>query len=422
MAEPYDHLRITWFIEFSYSSRGHHGGMLRVVNFSRELIASGHKVNMVYVTEPGDVQASREYFQELQSAGIVSGFTSLTLPEPAKWKIHLSTLLLYPACGEYLLRDARRDVVQRARAILQETECDVVLLSSRHFYFLATALSGTAPCVVDMGDSEALYFLRDVKLLLKKGDLKAALISAKRTLTEIFVERYYGKRSVSNVLVSPVDQRFVQMLNGSKDKNFLVLNGVAKALRAESRKIPNQIVFSGNMDFPPNYESAIWLIDSIFPLVLKRIPSARLVIAGANPVPALKRRENGQVEITGFVEDLAGLISASSLYIAPMVSGSGFKNKVMEAIVSGTYVVSTPMGVEFLSASVRSLLSVASTAPELAGLVVDALENPRPTQERLENLQSIVNEEFSWQRSAEKLASVLRGAAATRRTPSPVPV
>jgi len=42
------------------------------------------------------------------------------------------------------------------------------------------------------------------------------------------------------------------------------------------------IIYSGSMYHPPNVDGALWLLNEIFPLVLRHSPNARLQIVGAN--------------------------------------------------------------------------------------------------------------------------------------------
>src|SRR5205807_1045507 len=118
------------------------------------------------------------------------------------------------------------------------------------------------------------------------------------------------------------------------------------------------------MDFPPNYESAIWFIDHVFPL-LRDHRDAHLVIAGANPVKELSARAGERVEVTGYREELRQEIARSELYVAPLICGGGFKNKVLEAIASGTYLVGTSMAVEFLGGNAKKLFLVADTPRQM---------------------------------------------------------
>jgi len=118
-----------------------------------------------------------------------------------------------------------------------------------------------------------------------------------------------------------------------------------------------RLIFSGNMNFPPNYQAAIWFIDNVFPLVRKAHPEAHLVVAGANPVPELLQPAGDYIRVTGYVAGMNDEIAASSLYVAPLITGGGFKNKVIEALGNRTYVAATPMALEFLdAATIRKIL------------------------------------------------------------------
>jgi glycosyltransferase involved in cell wall biosynthesis len=166
------------------------------------------------------------------------------------------------------------------------------------------------------------------------------------------------------------------------------------------------------MDFPPNYQSAIWFIDEVFPL-LKHRADVRLVIAGANPVSELVARASDRIDVTGYIEDLSREIALSDLYVAPLVCGSGFKNKVVEAIANGTFVIGTGMAVEFLDAEIRARLLVAESPRAMADAILAYLDNPGAFKSRLAEVQDIVAEKLTWEGQASEL---LRLARACRRS------
>lgn len=165
------------------------------------------------------------------------------------------------------------------------------------------------------------------------------------------------------------------------------------------------------MDFAPNYESAIWFIDNVFPLLLRR--NIKLIIAGANPVEELVARAGDGIEITGYVENLREEIARSQLYVAPLICGGGFKNKVVEAIASGTFVVGTSMAVEFLSPEARKHLIVADTAQEMAAAIVSYLQDPQKFAPKLEALKRILAEELTWENGARQLSEIAGGLRLT---------
>ena len=114
----------------------------------------------------------------------------------------------------------------------------------------------------------------------------------------------------------------------------------------------------------------------------------------------------------GYVEDLRREIARSQLYVAPLICGSGFKNKVLEAIASGTFVAGTSMAVEFLGSEMRDHILVGDSPQEMAAAIVTYLQNPERFAGNLESLQRIVSEEFSWNRAATELVAIAREATA----------
>jgi glycosyltransferase involved in cell wall biosynthesis len=261
-------------------------------------------------------------------------------------------------------------------------------------------------------DSLFLYHWRAARLDLKEYRLVLALKSLRFLAEAVIEERHYGRQSGANLAVSPVDKRYLDLANGVPDKNHVLMNGVETHQVEPSVKVKNQIIFTGTMDFAPNYESAIWFIDHVFPL-LQRRSDIKLVIAGANPVPELLARAGDGIEITGYVENLRAEIARSQLYVAPLICGGGFKNKVVEAIASGTFVVGTSMAVEFLSPEARKQLLVADTAQEMAAAIVSYLQDPQKFAANLETLRRIVAEELTWENGARQLFEIAGGLRLT---------
>jgi glycosyltransferase involved in cell wall biosynthesis len=165
------------------------------------------------------------------------------------------------------------------------------------------------------------------------------------------------------------------------------------------------------MSFPPNYEGALWFLENVFPAVRARRPDAKLVLAGANPTPGLVARSGAQVEVTGYVDDMNAEIQRSAVYVAPLVSGGGFKNKVVEAVANRTYVVATPLAVEFLPPRFHQFMSVASDPQQMASAIVDVLEHPEQVAAKVDALYEQVAAEFSWSHRTAQLLDLLQRVA-----------
>lgn len=109
------------------------------------------------------------------------------------------------------------------------------------------------------------------------------------------------------------------------------------------------ILFVGKMDYEPNIRAANFFAKKVFPSVRKRFPNSRFIIAGMSPTKEVKGlvRIHG-VEVTGLVDSMDPYFENATLFVAPMLSGSGVQNKILEAMARGCCVLTTPIGAEGL--------------------------------------------------------------------------
>jgi GT2 family glycosyltransferase len=106
------------------------------------------------------------------------------------------------------------------------------------------------------------------------------------------------------------------------------------------------LLFLANYTHAPNVDAALWLANNIMPLVWERMPSVRLILAGAEPTPAVQRLANERVVVTGHVQTVRSLFEQSRVFVAPLRFGAGMKGKVVQSIAHGLPVVTTDIGAE----------------------------------------------------------------------------
>jgi glycosyltransferase involved in cell wall biosynthesis len=400
---------ILWLIGVDHESGMRHGGNLRWFNLSRELLARGCTVYFAVNRAPdSDLPARIQYLDELKRDGFISGYFALAYQYP-RGRARLALPLAYhPAALKPLLRRSREEPTRAVEDLVSQNQVEVLIISDRAFLFLVDALRGRLPILIDWVDSFVLYFRRAVAMQLKQGAVGAALSALRNLPPYYFQERYYARRSTANLVASPVDKECLDAITGRPEKNHALLNGLSINPPAPPLdKIETRLIFTGNMNFPPNYEAAVWFIDEVLPRIRRRRPEITLTVAGRNPMPALLARAGPAVQILGDVADIPSEIGRSALYVAPLISGGGFKNKVIESISCGTYVVSTSRGVEFLDRTLRDLLLVADTPEAFAERVLRFLSDPGPFNARLGTLMDRIAVEYTWRRRAEELLAYL---------------
>ncbi|HYP15167.1 MAG TPA: glycosyltransferase family 4 protein, partial [Bryobacteraceae bacterium] len=140
----------------------------------------------------------------------------------------------------------------------------------------------------------------------------------------------------------------------------------------------NTLLFLGGFRHLPNQEALAWFVKDILPLILREQPAATLKVVGADPPPrhAFPKLPDA-VELVGFVEDVIEPLTRYSVFICPILSGSGIRVKLLEAFAAGIPVVSTRIGAEGFGTGEEEICALADTAEEFARAVLDLLASPQ---------------------------------------------
>jgi len=160
------------------------------------------------------------------------------------------------------------------------------------------------------------------------------------------------------------------------------------------------LAFLGAYDATSNVAAAQILVEAVLPLVRSRMPDTKVLLVGRDPPPAVRALD---AVVTGTVPDVAAALRRASIFVAPMWSGSGVKNKVLEAMAAGLPVIASPLAVQGIS--VGEGVVVGGSADELADLVVGLLRDPE-RRRRLGQANRDRAAELSWARSADALERV----------------
>ena len=182
----------------------------------------------------------------------------------------------------------------------------------------------------------------------------------------------------------------------------------------EQRSVLPTVMFTGVMNFHPNIVAVMHFADEIWPAVRKRIPNAVFQIVGRSPVPeivALGSRPG--IEVHADVASVRSYLARAWLAVAPMRTGAGIKNKILEAWSVETPAVMTPIAANGLKQSPPELLLTAERT-ELSDLVVDLLQNPGRRARLGALARTTALEIFSWKGQAAAVDILLRRAANRR--------
>ena len=115
---------------------------------------------------------------------------------------------------------------------------------------------------------------------------------------------------------------------------------------------PAVVLFVGSFRAEANRRAAREIVKEIAPKVLGARPDVKFQLVGADP-PVDLRGPN--VEVTGFVDDLAPYMRRANLVIAPMPMAHGMATKIVSALAFGKTVLTTTEGLGAIPLHYRQL-------------------------------------------------------------------
>jgi len=155
------------------------------------------------------------------------------------------------------------------------------------------------------------------------------------------------------------------------------------------------LIFTGQMDYLPNVDAAIYFYKRILPLIKRDIPDIIFYIVGRSPSPIVRLICKKAV-ITGYVDDIRDYFPMASVYVASLQIVLGVKNKVLEAMASGLPVVATKEVLQSIEAIPEKEILIGETPEEFAQKVIELLKDKEKRDFISKNAQQLVRKKYNW--------------------------
>ena len=166
------------------------------------------------------------------------------------------------------------------------------------------------------------------------------------------------------------------------------------------------LFFIGALDWGPNQEGLDWFFREVWPEIRIKWPGLTLNLAGRNPGYYFDGRKlPDNVRLEGEVESAIEFFHQHTVMIVPLLTGSGIRIKILEAMAMGKTVISTRIGAGGLQAEHGFHLFLADTPAEY----IRVIEDLQTQQDQLRRIGSqarqFVIENFDILALSEKLIS-----------------
>jgi glycosyltransferase involved in cell wall biosynthesis len=179
---------------------------------------------------------------------------------------------------------------------------------------------------------------------------------------------------------------------------------------------PHHLVFTGNMAGIQSVVSIEWFMTKVLPRVQAAVPDATLDIVGRDPPPHLERaaRRLRGVRVTGYVDDVRPHVLAASIYVCPLILGSGVKTRLLETMALGKAIVAMPLAAYGLRAQPGEDIIIARDASDMAEKIVALLHDDSRRQQLGRRARQAVMSCHSWTAVTTELERLVQAVAGAR--------
>jgi glycosyltransferase involved in cell wall biosynthesis len=212
------------------------------------------------------------------------------------------------------------------------------------------------------------------------------------------------------LIISEIDKR---KIDDYENDNFLVLpNGVDLKFFNYTGVTSKScdVLFVGNMNYAPNVDAAVFLVNKVMPYVWKVFPDIKVRLAGAQPHRKVSALASNRVAVTGWVNDIREEYKSARVFIAPMISGTGLQNKLLEAMAMKVPCISTSISGDPFGANAVDALLIGDSAEALSEHIISLLSDDHKAYITGEAGYNFVSRYYNFAELGLKLENVISSA------------
>lgn len=249
-----------------------------------------------------------------------------------------------------------------------------------------------------------------------KSSFPMRWVYAREQRTLLSFESRIARSFSANVVCTPLEARiFREQIPGAEA--LVLRNGVdlVQFHPGANQPRPDELVFTGVMNYHPNAEGCVWFVREILPRIRQRRPDARFTIVGAWPTREVERLgEVPGVSVTGFVEDTREYLRRAAVAVAPLRIARGIQNKVLEAMAMGLPVVGTTCATQGVEGQDGREFLVADEPARFSERVAGLLEDPAGAAALGARGRAFVEAHYDWEVVFRPLDELLARCAARK--------
>jgi glycosyltransferase involved in cell wall biosynthesis len=217
-------------------------------------------------------------------------------------------------------------------------------------------------------------------------------------------ERSVYKDFDKHTIISEQDRNRLSL--ASTRQIAVIPNGVDESfLEKEWELHPDyDLVFVGNLGYGPNIEAVQFLTQQLLPLLHEKGRELSLLVVGARPAKRLLRLNNRTgIRVLGWMPDIREAYSKGRIFVAPMFSGLGLQNKILEAMAMGLPCVTTTMVNNAIGAQAGTEIMIADSGEQMVDSILRLIDEPEFSRSVAAAGRRFVAAHYRWEDQVRKL-------------------
>ena len=306
-------------------------------------------------------------------------------------------------CGEsyHVKRFISKEFGQRLAQVLKEEQFDVVHVES-------IFMTPYVPIVREHSDAKVVLRAHNVEHTIWRRVAQSERNPFKRwylkhlSLTLAAYEREHLNDYDGVVSITENDAQQLREM-GCRRPMLSMPFGIVPETEMQVEEEPNSLFHIGSMDWMPNQEGVRWFLKQVWPMVHERMPQLTLYLAGRKMPNDLMHVDMEGVRVLGEVPDAMYFIASKQINVVPLLSGSGIRVKIIEAMSAGKVVVTTTIGASGIGCTDGKDVLIADTPEQFVEQLQRCVDNPEFRQQIGRNAVSLITEQYGNEQLTQRL-------------------
>ncbi len=174
-------------------------------------------------------------------------------------------------------------------------------------------------------------------------------------------------------------------------------------------EVEHGVTITGRFSSEQAHFGALWFLRRVWPLLRRRDPKVVLNLVGRDPSAAMNHHaaRDPRIRVTGAVDNLRERLARSKVFACPVLSGSGVRGKILEAMSMGLPVVCTTIGAEGIPIDPGGNALLADAPEIMADFLLMLLHDPEKRASLGARARETVQASFTWEKSVDQLEKLL---------------